>query len=146
MNYCHNCGKPDVEWMKFCPQCGQGLAVSGVKEDQNYVLHSAMPVRKTSWFARHLNWTWFFAWISTPIAWYLVILALAFVADHWSPLDKLFELIMLLTWLVVYLAIMIPASIYVLRRKGRSFSWLLLIFSPVPFPMFLKDKLGRGLL
>jgi len=130
----------------YCRDCADRL-VAETSETETPI------TKRPSWFERHLNWTWFFAWISTPFAWYLVILGVAWVADNWPPLDRLltdelflFELIMWLTWLVVYLAIMVPVSVYVLRRKGRSFWWLLLIFSYLPFPMFLKNKLGRGLL
>ena len=121
----------------YCSACAD-KPVAQSRETETLVTKSP------SWFERHLNWTWFFAWISTPIAWYLVILLLAAMADRGSALEQSFELVMWLTWLVVYLAIMIPASIYVLRRKERSFSWLLLIFSYLPFPMLLKDKQGRG--
>ncbi len=107
--------------------------------------------KSPSWFHRHLNWTYFFVWAFLSwLSGYAVMLILALVLDALSPqpndlMSIQSELILIwLAWCVGYLAVMIPVSVYVLRRKCRSLWWMLLVFSPMPFPMLLKDKQGRG--
>ncbi len=132
MNYCHNCGKPDVAGMKFCPQCGQGLMTSGLQGGQSYASEQRESSRETSWFRRHLNWTMVLVFLGAIlinfVAGLIVISVNPFV--HYSDLEAL--------GFVIGLAILIPGWGWALKKKNRSLWWLLLgLFVPFGFIVLL---------
>jgi len=80
-----------------------------------------------NWFNRHLNWSWILAWVLCLLTAFLVGVAIGATAPG-TP-DEAFDAI----GIVLTLAIMLPASIFVLKAKDRSLWWLLLSgwFSPL---------------
>jgi len=139
-------GKSQEEAVRVChARIGKQLE-DGVKAQSQATNVVPASGRGTSWFQRHLNWTYFLAWFFlATISGYLVMLAVGLVLDSLYPPPSPPEVaalgltIILLAWTVGYIAVMIPVSIYVLRRKGRSLWWMLFIFSYIPVPMFLKN-------
>lgn len=80
-------------------------------------------MNKTNWFKRHLNWTWIFGygllWILPPLGGILAV-----VVSPETTEEALYSLAGLLYFLVL-LVVVLPLSIWVLKKKGRSLWWLL---------------------
>ncbi|RJO60669.1 MAG: hypothetical protein C4542_08570 [Dehalococcoidia bacterium] len=81
-----------------------------------------------NWFEKHLNWTWIFG----LLAFYLFQVVVGFgygyvnsssVANMTqTELDTLGYGI----WLLAIIAVYVPITAWVLRKKGRSLAWILL--------------------
>jgi hypothetical protein len=68
---------------------------------------------KLKWHERHLHWIWVFGLVSA----YVIM----------EVVGSIFEAQADLVGYLVFLAVMLPVSIWVLRRKNRSLWWLLLM-------------------
>jgi len=118
MEYCPNCGNPEVEGMKFCPRCGQALIGLGPEQKQRYVAKSEAPLKEKNWFERHLNWTMFLALAGVYVGGFVVGLLIA-SADPYVSDDVLY-----IVGIIVSVAILIPVWGWALRKKNRSLGWL----------------------
>ena len=83
--------------------------------------------KELNWFQSHLNWTY--------ILGYVVVLMLSFIVGFISGTIDPYgyeETIDVVAYLITFI-IMLPMSIWVLKRKNRSLWWLLLAgwFSPL---------------
>ena len=116
MKYCPSCGKAGIEGMKFCPQCGQRLTGFSSEEKQRSVPILEVPPKDKSWFQRHLNWAWVFA--------YLI----------WLPLNLSYNIVPQVIGAIFLLFV----SGWVIKKKGRSLWWILL--TPFFSPLWLKNE------
>jgi uncharacterized membrane protein len=94
-----------------------------------------------NWFERHLHWTWLTVYIVTLVL--IVLLLLTWVAPYLEPncSPGLIHYFVLLT---VYVAGLVPITLWVLKRKGRSKWWLaltLLVFRLTP--LLLSDNVRK---
>ena len=88
----------------YCNPCADALVAATVLPE------------KLNWFQRHLNWTWFFA--------YLI----------WIPLNST----RYLDVQIIGSVLLLIASGWVIKQKGRSLWWILLV--PVFSPLWLHNK------
>jgi len=116
MNYCPDCGTKLEKSMKFCPECGQRLTGFDAEEKRTSGPIPDAPAKGKSWFRRHLNWTWVFA--------YLI----------WLPLNLSYDIAPQIIGAIPLLFV----SGWVIRQKGRSLWWILL--TPVFSPLWLKNE------
>lgn len=80
-----------------------------------------------NWFKKHLNWTYVLTWLF----YFFICLILGFAVGFFAPetpdssLDVMLDILMF--------AILLPISVLVIRAKGRSLWWILLVgwFSPL---------------
>lgn len=127
---CVSCGKP------ICMEC---KAMLGEKfycntcADKIFTGASIPPkARELNWFYRHLNWTY--------ILGYVVVLVLCFIAGFiLGSIDPYVadEILDVVTYLISFI-VMLPMSIWVLKRKNRSLWWLLL--AGWLSPLWLRNK------
>ena len=73
-----------------------------------------------NWWQRHLNWAYTVILLGYYVACMMGGVAVGLIAPY--AIDGLSTVISIGLWLVI----MIPASVWVLRAKGRSLWWLLL--------------------
>ena len=141
VKYCPKCGRPGVEAMKFCAQCGQRLTGSGSHEARGYVSRAEATTKERSWFERHLNWTMVLAWLGTYPAGFIVGLLMV-LGDPTIPEDELQAI-----GIVVSLVITIAVGRWVLKKKNRSMWYLLLspfiFFLLIENHSFTRDEYGR---
>jgi hypothetical protein len=116
MNYCPHCGAKLEPTLRFCPECGQRLADFSSEEKRRSVPIPEAPPKDKSWFQRHLNWTWVFA--------YLI----------WLPLNLSYNIVPEVIGAVFLLFV----SGWVINQKRRSLWWILL--TPVFSPLWLKNE------
>jgi len=116
MNYCPHCGTKLEPNLRFCPECGQRLTDFSSEEKQRSVPTPEAPPKDKSWFQRHLNWTWVFA--------YLI----------WLPLNLCYNIVPQ----VIGAIFLFFVSGWVIKQKGRSLWWILL--TPVFSPLWLKNE------
>lgn len=64
--FCPNCGKSEIQGMKFCPQCGQRLTGSSFEAKKKYVPKAAATSEEQNWFGRHPGWTLLLVIICSP--------------------------------------------------------------------------------
>ncbi len=81
------------------------------------------------WFSNHLNWTWLITLV-TGLILATIFQILVISQDPYDPTVS--DIAHIVYYMVIFL-VLIPASVYVLIKKGRSLWWLLLIgwFSPL---------------
>lgn len=96
---CSQCGAIVYYGVKFCSYCGRQL--SWVKSRQ---LHK-------NWFKKHLNLTYFTC--LTPALYLLIVLG--FIENS-------------ATGYIIWIIILMLSSLWILRQKGRSLGFLLLVF------------------
>lgn len=116
MNYCPHCGTKLEPNMRFCPECGQRLTDFGSEDKQRSVPISEVPPKDKSWFRRHLNLTWVFA--------YLIWLPMN-LSDNIEPQ-------------IIGAVLLLFVSGWVIKQKERSLWWILL--TPVFSPLWLKNE------
>ncbi len=116
MNYCPHCGTKLEPNMRFCPECGHRLTDFSSEEKQRSVPIPETPPKDKSWFRRHLNWTWVFA--------YLI----------WLPLNLSYDI----APQVIGAIFLLFVSGWVIKQKRRSLWWILL--TPVFSPLWLKNE------
>jgi len=116
MNYCPNCGTKLGLDLRFCPECGQKLTDFNSEEKQRAIPIPKTPPKNNSWFRRHLNWTWVFAYLM------------------WLPLNLSYNIEPQIIGAILLLFV----SGWVLKQKGRSLWWILL--TPVFSPLWLKNE------
>ena len=114
--FCPNCGKAEVEDMKFCSQCGQRLIGSDLEEKQRYIHQSETPVKERNWFdrrkartgvGRFIQIVGFIIWLGCGFATCVLIFGLiADAAGTWVAVvgfiffPALFGLAPLIYWLI----------------------------------------------
>lgn len=81
--------------------------------------------RQPSWFNRHLHWTWVLSWVASAAIAFTVGLVVVMVDPYVSD-DSLEGIGVLISLLIV-----VPVAGWVLKKKGRSLAWLLLLVVPV---------------
>jgi len=132
VNYCPNCGQSGVQGVKFCPRCGQKLMGSDLEEGQSYAFEPTAPLKETSWFRRHLNWTMVLVWLGAILGAFVAGL----IVSSSNPFVSYGDLEVL--GFVIGLAILIPGWGWALKKKNRSLWWLLLgLFVPFGFIVLL---------
>ena len=115
---CVNCGR------LICAECKTVLAEKiycNPCADKLFAETSTPPkANELNWFQRHLNWTYILGYVIVIVLSFIVGFILVgidpYVADE--SLDTVGYL--------MYFIIMLPMSIWVLKRKNRSLWWLLL--------------------
>ena len=82
-----------------------------------------------TWFNNHLNWAWLIAFVIGVV---LAVIVQTLVLSL-GLYDPTVSAVARIIYYLVFLLVLIPASVYVLIKKGRSLWWLLLIgwFSPL---------------
>jgi len=84
-------------------------------------------VHEPNWFQRHLNWTWILSIGGYFLACFIggVILGLTSpeIGDDSYAAEGIYNLIAGILWLIIVL----PASFWVIDKKGRSGWWILTI-------------------
>ena len=92
-----------------------------------------------NWFERHLNWSAVLSWLAsypiTFVAGYILGLIVIGVDPYMS--DEALEGLAYLVGIVVALAWILPTNGWILKRKSRSLWWLLILFVPVGWTIFL---------
>ena len=81
------------------------------------------------WFNKHLNWTWLIALVIG----FILAIVVQIIVHTQDPYDPKISGIAHIVFYLVLLVVLIPASVYVVVKKGKSF-WLLLLigwFSPL---------------
>jgi len=127
-----NCGKSEIEGLKFCPQCGQRLTGFDLEERQRSVWKPEVPRKEGNWFEKHLNWTMFLGVVGAYLAVFIVVFAIVLFDPYVS--DAALSVI----GLIITLAILIPVWGWALRKKNRSLWWLPLgLFVPFGFIVLL---------
>ena len=83
-----------------------------------------------NWFEGHLNWSYILAYVGVCLAVLAFWGAIIWLEVRLSPLalDTMGNIVACF----LYVAIMLPVALWVLRQKGRSLWWALLfgLFSP----------------
>jgi hypothetical protein len=116
MNYCPKCGTKLEFDSRFCPECGQKLTDFNSQKRQGAVPIPEVPPKDKSWFQRHLNWTWTFAYLT------------------WIPMNLSYDIEPQIIGAILLLFV----SGWVIKQKGRSLWWILL--TPVFSPLWLKNE------
>ena len=116
MNYCPNCGTKLGLDLRFCPECGQKLTDFNSEEKQRAIPIPKTPPKNNSWFRRHLNWTWVFAYLM------------------WLPLNLSYNIEPQIIGAILLLFV----SGWVIKQKGQSLWWILL--TPAFSPLWLKNE------
>ena len=116
-SFCPNCGAPTTELSVICPKCGVRL------EWRVYTTR-----REISWFERHLNWTVVIAGMASEVLAFIVII----LVDPFVPDEVVAGL-----WVVIYLLVVLAVGGWALRKKNRSLAWLLILFVPFGWIVFL---------
>jgi len=119
-SFCPNCGALTTELTVICPKCGVRL------EWRVYTTR-----REMSWFERHLNWTVAIAWLASEVLASIVIIVIILVAPF-VPDEVVVGL-----WVVIYLLVILAVGGWALRKKNRSLAWLLILFVPIGWIVFL---------
>jgi len=120
-SYCHLCVRH-----LFGRQVTPTIASGGAAETSN-VAWMAEAVKKTSWFERHLNWTWVLSYLLVLVGAFVFGL-LIFSADPNVSEDAVGDVAQIFGG--IFMAIV---SGWVIKQKGRSLWWILLsgVFSPL---------------
>ena len=130
---------PDRDAVGACVNCGRFICAECKVElgdkiycnrcaDKIYTGLSTLPKSmELNWFQRHLNWTYVLGLGATFVLSFIAGVVL-YLTDPYAT-DETAEL---LGYLIGFL-VMLPLSIWVLKRKNRSLWWLLLSgwFSPL---------------
>lgn len=115
---CSNCGAQVAFETRFCGNCGIQLnwpTQQQIQPPPQYQQQIQQPAHM-NWFKRHLNWTYFISW--------LFCVGLVEGGRLVAETDRLIGLIEV--WVGAILLLVV--SIWVVRQKGRSLAWLLLLF------------------
>ena len=106
---------------------GAGVDAWGRRHDNLEINQSERP----SWPQRHLNWSLVLATIGTYFAVYGVCFLFGYTTPELALLsDESIEWVGFFIGLIVALAILIPTTVWFLRRKGRSLGWVGMLFVP----------------
>jgi uncharacterized membrane protein len=81
---------------------------------------------KRNWFQNHLSWTWFLSGLSFEVLAIIVLFVLFYTASR-SDFNNIY---VLWEYVVGILSVIVAFCVgaWVLKRKGRSYAWLLVIF------------------
>ncbi len=123
---------PDREVVGACVSCGRLICadckvVLGGKfycnpcADKLVTGTSTPPeAKELNWFYRHLNWTYILGYVLVLVLCFIAGLILGTIDPYVAD-----ETVDLVAYLIVFI-VMLPMSIWVLKRKKRSLWWLLL--------------------
>lgn len=143
---CTNCGK------LICAECKTvlgGKIYCNPCADKLFARTSVTNRGKTlNWFARHLNWTAVLTWVALYPINFLAgfILGLIVIGVDSYISYKALEGLGYLVGIVVGLAWILPTNGWILKRKSRSLWWLLILFVPFGWIVFLCLENRSGLI
>jgi ribosomal protein S27AE len=120
---CPKCGSMVIFGSAFCGRCGNALSWQQQTTTQpNYQQQNSM-----NWFQRHLNWTFVLSFFSMFVLASIIglIVGIANLKFNDKSLDAIAE--------IACGIVLLTVGGWVLKQKGRSLWWLLLVgwFSPV---------------
>jgi type III secretory pathway component EscS len=125
---CAEC-KVELQGKIHCNQCAEQLLRGSPKPYKPYEFEGL------NWFQRHLNWTWFlFAVVGT----FLLSFVIGLIVGLTDPYARYIS-DETLYWLIYLIGIAVELILgaWVLRRKARSLWWLLILFIPFGWIVFL---------
>jgi hypothetical protein len=156
---CPSCGYENKEDARYCGLCEKPFASFAREPSAPYGLAPSLKPKKEavqtvqkvlrgqstgeSWFRRHLNWTWVLAQIAVGVITFFlmtVFVTSLFVSSPTLPSDEsLFASVSVIQIiaLVLQIASVFGVGAWVLKRKGRSLSWLLIFLVPFGWIIFL---------
>jgi hypothetical protein len=134
---CANCGrlvcaecKAVVHGNIYCNPCADKLLAGVLTTDRPKGLN---------WFEKHLNWTAVLSWIALYPIYFIVGFIFALIIYSVDPFisEESVDAFSYLLSFIVVLAWILPTNGWILRRKKRSLWWLLMLFVPIGWIVFL---------
>jgi hypothetical protein len=90
-----------------------------------------------NWFQRHLNYTVVLSWLASELLFVILLAFGAFVLDPFIEPGGIADYLSVALVLILCIALPLLVSGWALRRKKRSLWWLLILFVPFGWIVFL---------
>ena len=152
MPYCPKCGNEVVEQNRYCPKCGAKISIAferpveNIKEPERIFVYKPQEgnsverkAQSLNWFQRHLNWTVVLTAIGTTAVVFGLSIFFAVTVPN-APDELYFPLF------IIPLVVIMPVAGWALKRKNRSLWWLLILFIPFGWIVYLCLENRRYLL